>query len=202
LIDVTYTDRVPKLWSGTIEAHRAAVRDATIDATAKLVAEQGIGAVTMSRVAEETGIGRATLYKYFPDVEAILLAWHERQITDHLHQLAAVGSRSGSADARLEAVLEAYARINRKQPGTQLSGLLPLLHQGDHVKHAHGHLRDFIEGLITEGAAAGVMRDDVPPGDLADYCLHAISAARQLPSEAAARRLVQVIMTGLRADGP
>lgn len=193
---------MPKLWSGTIEAHRAAVRDATIDATAKLVAQQGIGAVTMSRIAEETGIGRATLYKYFPDVEAILLAWHERQIADHLHQLAAVGGRSGAADTRLEAVLEAYARINRKQPGAQLSGLLPLLHQGDHVKHAHGHLRDFIEDVITEGAAAGLMRDDVPPGDLADYCLHAVSAARQLPSDAAARRLVQVIMAGLRPDAP
>lgn len=193
---------MPKLWSGTIEAHRAAVRDATIDATAKLVAQQGIGAVTMSRIAEETGIGRATLYKYFPDVEAILLAWHERQIADHLHQLAAVGGRSGAPDTRLEAVLEAYARINRKQPGAQLSGLLPLLHQGDHVKHAHGHLRDFIEEVITEGAAAGLMRDDVPPGDLADYCLHAISAARQLPSDAAARRLVQVIMAGLRPDAP
>lgn len=34
--------------------------------------------MTMSRIAEEIGIGRATLYKYFPDVEAILLAWHER----------------------------------------------------------------------------------------------------------------------------
>ena len=38
----------------------------------------------MSQIAEQTGIGRATLYKYFPDVEAILLAWHERQVTGHL----------------------------------------------------------------------------------------------------------------------
>lgn len=79
---------MPKLWSDTIEAHRRTVRDATIDATAALVAEHGLRAVTMSQVAEATGIGRATLYKYFPDVEAILSAWHEREISAHLEQLA------------------------------------------------------------------------------------------------------------------
>ena len=49
-----------------------------------LAAERGRRAVTMSPIAEETGIGRATLYKYFAGVEEILLAWHERQIIAHL----------------------------------------------------------------------------------------------------------------------
>lgn len=49
------------------------------DTTAALVAEQGLTSVTMSRIAKESGIGLATLYKYFPDVESILLAWHERR---------------------------------------------------------------------------------------------------------------------------
>src|SRR6266508_4210937 len=81
--DVTYAWRMPKLWNKTIEAHRREVRDATLDTAAKLVAEHGLRAVTMSQIAEHTGIGRATLYKYFSGVEAILLAWHERQITGH-----------------------------------------------------------------------------------------------------------------------
>ena len=38
-----------------------------------MVAAHGLASVTMSRIAEETGIGRATLYKYFSDVEAILV---------------------------------------------------------------------------------------------------------------------------------
>jgi len=71
---------VPKLWNETIEEHRREVREAILDTTVALVAEHGLLSVTMSQIAEETGIGRATLYKYFPDVEAILLAWHERQI--------------------------------------------------------------------------------------------------------------------------
>lgn len=70
----------PKLWSETIETHRRAVQDSILDATAALVAEQGLREVTMSEIAEKSGIGRATLYKYFPDVDTMLLAWHERQV--------------------------------------------------------------------------------------------------------------------------
>ena len=69
---------MPKLWSETIEAHRRDVRGAILDTTAELVAEHGLLSVTMSQNAEATGIGRATLYKYFSDVEAILVARHER----------------------------------------------------------------------------------------------------------------------------
>jgi len=102
---------VPKLRNDTIEAHRREVREAILDTTATLVGEHGLRSVTMSQIADKTGIGRATLYKYFPDVDAILRAWHERQITSHLHQLAEIRDRIGDRRQRLEAVLEAYAVI-------------------------------------------------------------------------------------------
>ncbi|MER5317787.1 hypothetical protein [Streptosporangium roseum] len=38
--------------------------------------------------------------RYFPDVEAIPLAWHERQITGHLAFLAELRDRSGAASER------------------------------------------------------------------------------------------------------
>ena len=109
LMVVAYSDVVPRLWDETIEAHRRAVRDATLDTTAALVAQHGLASVTMSQIAEQTGIGRATLYKYFPDVETILVAWHQRQITEHLDQLADVRDHARNAGERLKAVLEAYA---------------------------------------------------------------------------------------------
>ncbi len=75
---------MPRLWTETIQTHRNQVRDAILDTMAALVEEQGLLQVTMSQIAEQAGIGRATLYKYFPDIESILLAWHDRQITAHL----------------------------------------------------------------------------------------------------------------------
>lgn len=185
---------VPKLWNETIQTHRRAVRDAALDAVASLVAVQGLSSVTMSRVAEETGIGRATLYKYFPDAEALLAAWHERQIADHLQRLATIRDRAGAPAQRLEAVLEAYALITYGHPGTESAALL---HQGAHVQRAQQHLVDFLQDLLAEAARTGQVRDDVPTGELAAYCLHALGAGGALSSTAAVHRLVAVTLTGL-----
>jgi AcrR family transcriptional regulator len=189
-----YTSMMPKLWNETIEAHRRAVRDATLDTTAALVAEHGLRSVTMSQIAEATGIGRATLYKYFSDVEAILVAWHERQVTGHLEYLAEVRDQAGDAGQRLEAVLEAYALITHEHHDNELAAQL---HRGEHVARAEQHLSDLIRDLLIEGAGTGDVRDDVPPGELASYCLHALTAASNLPSKAAVRRLVTVTLAGL-----
>jgi AcrR family transcriptional regulator len=185
---------MPKLWNDTVDAHRRAVREATLDATAALVDAHGLMAVTMSRIAQETGIGRATLYKYFPDVEAILLAWHERQITSHLQHLHDVCNRSGER-GRLSAVLEAYALMIRQRPHNELAAVL---HGGPHLVQAEQHLIEFLDDLLREGAQRGEVRQDVAPTELARYCLHALTAAGSLPSHAAVRRLVQVTLAGVQ----
>jgi AcrR family transcriptional regulator len=192
---------MPKLWSETIEAHRRDVRDAVLETTAGLVGEHGLRSVTMSQIAEKTGIGRATLYKYFPDVEAILLAWHERQIAGHLDYLAEVRDRADDARGRLAAVLEAYALIAHETHRRHNPEVAAFLHRDERVARAEEQLRNMIRDLITEGAESGELRNDVAPEELAGYCLHALAAAGGLQSKAAVRRLVKVTMAGLRAGG-
>ena len=189
---------MPKLWNDTIDAHRKAVRDATLDTTAALIAKHGLRGVTMSQIAEETGIGRATLYKYFPDVDAILLAWHERQIAAHLQQLVEVRDRALTPSDRLAGVLEAYALISHRSHGHHDHELASFLHRDAHVAHAEHELRAMIRDLVADAAKTGIVRDDVAPEELASYCLHALAAASQSPSKAAIRRLVGVTLAGLR----
>ena len=149
----------------------------------------------MSQIAEATGTGRASLHKYFSDVEAILVAWHERQVTGHLEQLAKVRDRPGKPGERLRAVLEAYALISQEHHGIELAAQL---RRGEHVADAQQHLRQFIRDLPTEGAQTGELRDAVAPDALASNCLHALAAASSLPSNAAVRRLVMVTLAGLQ----
>ncbi|MPY80493.1 MAG: TetR family transcriptional regulator [Actinophytocola sp.] len=191
---------MPKLWNNTIEAHRREVREAIIDATASLVGEHGVLGVTMSGVAQRSGIGRATLYKYFPDVEAILHAWHHRQIDAHLAELAALRDSSGAAVERLRNVLHAYARIahQRTQHDPELGAVLHRTHQGGHGADARSRLHTLLTELIADGAADGSLRTDVSADELAQFCLHALDAATGMPEPDAVHRLVAVTMAGLQ----
>ena len=193
-----YPWRVPKLWTETIEEHRRAVHDATLDTTAALVHEHGLAAVTMSQIAAEAGIGRATLYKYFPDVEAILVAWHERQISRHLRLLEQARDAADGPAARLEAVLTAFALIQHEHRGHSPELPAVMLHRGEHVTTARHQLHGLVSDLITACAEAGETRSDIPAGELAGYCLSALGAASSLPSNAAVHRLVAVTLAALR----
>jgi len=186
---------VPRLWEDTIDEHRRAVRDAILDATAYLVARDGLRSVTMLEVADRAGIGRATLYRYFADLDAVLIAWHERQLHGHLARLAALRAGPGSAGERLAAVLAVFAAIQYEHRGADGA---ELLHAGAHVARAHEHVRDVVRDLVADAARVGDVRDDVAPAELAGYCLAAVSAAAGAPSEAGVQRLVGLTLDGLR----
>ncbi|WP_050055025.1 TetR/AcrR family transcriptional regulator [Pseudarthrobacter siccitolerans] len=186
---------MPKLWNETIETHRDAVRGAVLDATVRLLAGHSASGVTMSAIAQGAGIGRATLYKYFPDVESIMLAWHERQIQAHLDELVGIKGQAVGARQQLEAVLHAYAFLSRSGHDESDSARL---HQGAHAGRAHQHLIRFLAEIIAEGADSGVFRADVGADELAAFCLHALGAAAGLTSHEAVLRLVRVTLDALQ----
>lgn len=192
-----YTAGVPKLWNETIAAHRETVRETILDTTLRLVGEHGLSAITMSQIAEQTGIGRATLYKYFPDVEAILLAWHERQVGAHLTQLAAIREQHTDPADRLNAVLTGYAFLSRHR-GAHPDDLATFLHRGTHLEPAQQHLLTLVTQVLADAAADGSVRTDTAPAQLASYALHALAAAADLPDQAAVHRLVDLVTAGLR----
>lgn len=171
-----------------------------MDTTWALVTEHGLASVTMTRIAEEAGIGRATLYKYFPDIEAILAAWHQRHVAEHLDHLGALRDQAGGPNERLEAVLAAFARIAHHR-GQQDAALVALLHRGEQAERAQRQLIELIRALLSDAAEAGSIRADVAPDELAAYCLHALAAAGALLSEDSVDRLVSVTMAGLRRAG-
>jgi AcrR family transcriptional regulator len=218
---------VPKLWTSTIETHRREVRDAIIETTAALVGKDGLPAVTMSRIAEEAGIGRATLYKYFPDVGSILVAWHDRHVEDHIRSMTEARDRSSDPEERLEAVLRTYASITYQRSRghaddpdhvrrhsaaggrTHHAGrthsheghsgdIAALVHQSRHVSRVQRQLLDLIRDVISGAARSGSVRRDVPADELARYALKALAAAGDVASRPAVDRIVSVTLAGLR----
>ena len=174
---------MPRIWADTIDTHRRQVNDAVLDATAELIAQDGPMSVTMSAIAERAGIGRATLYKYFPDVEAILVAWHGRDFAGHLERLTALVE---SETVTLRDVA-AFVRVQRGQhphrTGADLVGNLAHTLAG-----AQGVMEDAIErevvvaltALIVRLAQRKEVRVDQEPELLARWLLHAVHAPADL----------------------
>ena len=188
---------MPRLWTETIEAHRHAVRETILNTAWALTAEHGLRGVTMAQIAESAGIGRATLYKYFPDLEAILSAWHQRQAAAHLVELTELRHGPGEAGEHLVAVLTGYAHIaqQRAHHGPELAALL---HPAARSGHTEAQLDTLLIDLLIDAATAGDVRSDVSPDELARYCRHALGAAAELSSPAAVDRLMTVTLAGLR----
>lgn len=185
---------MPRLWNETIEAHRRDVTDSILATTAALVTEHGIRAVTMSQIAEQVGIGRATLYKYYPNVEAILIAWQHRRIAGHLAELTELSDGPSPAIGRLSNALRRYASITHESHNAELASLL---HPGGHLEAAQDQLHGLMTRLIEDAVRDGSVRTDVPPSELASFSLHAIGAACDVKSAAARERLVALTMDAL-----
>ncbi|MEO5666160.1 MAG: TetR/AcrR family transcriptional regulator [Nocardioides sp.] len=188
---------MPKLWDESIDGHRRAVRDAITEAAWQLAEETGPLSLTMSQVAKAAGIGRATLYKYFIDVESILIAHHAQHVEGHLQSLDELRAGSGPVGSRLVAVLRAYASICFHRGRHSSVDVSSLVHRDPQVAEAEHRLRQVFADLIDEAAAEDIVRVDVSSDELAAYCLRALSAAGQAADLGRVARLVRLVLDGL-----
>ncbi|MDQ3351430.1 MAG: TetR/AcrR family transcriptional regulator [Actinomycetota bacterium] len=169
------------------------MNDAILDATAELIAEHGPVSVAMSAVAERAGIGRATLYKYFPDVEAILVAWHTRDFAEHLHRLKALCEND---DVTLEDLAEFVRAQRRRHPPRKGSDVLgALAHTLAPPESAieatiEPEITAVLTHLLTRLARRKEVRRDHDPEVLARWLLHAVHAPGGLDDQAVSQLLV------------
>lgn len=191
--NMLYTCFMPRLWDDTLEGHRQHLHQAILATTARLIQEKGLTGVTMQDIARETGIGRATLYKHFKDLGAILKSWHQQHLQQHLHHLQQTLHSEGTPIDHLRDVLTHFARTTHGHGQTEIS---QLLHQQPHAVEAQQHLLNMLTHLLEEGQATLSFRSDTPAEELALYCLHAVTAASRLP-EASQARMVELVLTGV-----
>ena len=80
-----------------------------LDAAAEMLEAGGVRSVNMLGIAKRVGIKGASLYKYFPDADAVLVALEQRNFLD-LGQRFADGERSG------EGLVRAYLAFTNERP--------------------------------------------------------------------------------------
>ena len=66
---------MPKISAGSVHEHVARQEAAVIGAAIRLFNERGVRDVSLAEIANEVGLARNSLYRYFPDKAHILAAW-------------------------------------------------------------------------------------------------------------------------------
>lgn len=68
---------MPRITGSNIAEHVATQEAAVVAAARRLFAERGVGAVSLGDIAAAVGLGRTSLYRYFPTKAHILQRWFD-----------------------------------------------------------------------------------------------------------------------------
>lgn len=138
--------------------------EAILDATEQLVVERGVEALTTREIAEAAGVPVASVYQYFADKEAVLLALVERHTAEMDEQVAAdlaaleVLSLATLVRTTMAAFVQVYHR-RRAFVEIYLRGRTnPALH-----RFGRQHNRRVAEALRELAVAEGLVKDDLTP---------------------------------------
>lgn len=175
---------------------RERVAAAIIEAAAAVLAERG-DAASMSEVASAAGVARATVYRYFPNRDALLEA---------LGAAAVREAGEGLAAARLDAVAidEAFTRAIR---ALVLVGDYFVVLARERARVAPDefdrHVSGLLSALVERGQSLGEIRQDVPVGWLVETLIGVIVSVLSAGSSAGVEDKVDAIsnlfLNGARA---
>ena len=110
--------------------------DQILDALQSLLEDKDIGKISVSEIARSAGIGKGSIYYYFPSKEAILEALIERNYETTLNTAKALaGQREVSPFMRMAMLFQACRNSSKAflRQDTKISGIstkdMLLLHQ-------------------------------------------------------------------------
>ncbi len=77
---------MPRITAGSVAEHVAQQERAVFDAAIALFIERGYRAVTLGDIAQEVGLARNSLYRYFPTKASILLRWYAEEMPTQIQR--------------------------------------------------------------------------------------------------------------------
>ena len=171
---------------------------AILDAAAHALSEHGNNA-NMADVAGAAGVSRATLYRYYPDREALLDALASHALAEAAARLADAGLERASVEDAIERIVRALTAV-----GDRYAVLVREQVEAD---------PDEIERLVAapmravfaRGIESGLLRQDLPAEVLLELFGGALQAALRLTQrgklglEDASAAAASVFLNGARA---
>ncbi|WP_269856613.1 TetR/AcrR family transcriptional regulator [Streptomyces sp. RPT161] len=144
-------------------------RRAVLDAALRLCQRDGYQALTIKGIAQAAGVGRQTVYRWWPTKEAVLL----EALRDLVHrQSARLAPDTGDTLADVRTLLDTTFRLARELTGHALVGLMA---QAQHDPDLSARLQGTVIGprraalrdVLARGVERGELSDGEVPLDLA-----------------------------------
>jgi AcrR family transcriptional regulator len=170
-----------------VARHRAAL----IEAATEVFATHGVN-VALDAVVEAAGVGRATLYRHFPDRTALLLALFDRQIAPLL-----AAPPTGSGDALITMIRQ--MGLASRGAAVLSDAWRTIAPDNAELQQRQKALRSALEKPLADAIEAGRVRADLTIDDVITIIRMVAGAARHVQGgEGAADRAIDLVLNGIR----
>lgn len=171
-------------------------RQLLIDAAKTGFADIGLD-VSLEDIARRAGVGIGTLYRHFPNREAVVEAVYRREVEQLAEAVPHLLKNFPAGEALhkwMHLFIDYIATKRLIAPSlAAAAGRTPTLHSC-----AVEIITDALSGLVQRAIASGDVRKDIAPSDLLRALVGVSYGNPDKDWEASARRLVDILMDGLR----
>lgn len=173
-------------------------RDQILAAALEVFRERGTE-VPMKEIADRAGVGVGTLYRRFPDRDALMIGTAQAHL-ERLAEMAATAFRDeDSAWLALSRFLRECAEMRL---GALVSAIDPVLHAEIQVDarltEARTAVTDLVARMTAQAQTDGDLRTDIGPEDVALLMTVQVYTRAAESNSAAVRRVLTIVMDGLR----
>jgi len=187
------------------------VKKSILESARRLFARFGPKKTTLDEIAQEAGIGKATLYYYFRDKQEIFLKVIEEEAEELLRRMEQAVQEYENPELKLRALILAKASAFMELLNLRWLGEMPELFHWSELKKAHQKLtqreQKLVEQILKEGRERGFFSIE-DPSLTAENLTRLFSAleqelAEQKPGEFKTRLegILSLLLDGIRARG-
>ncbi|MYZ49736.1 TetR/AcrR family transcriptional regulator [Rhizobiales bacterium L72] len=176
-------------------------RDKLVEAAARVFAEQGGVDASLEDIARRAGVGIGTLYRHFPTREHLVEVVYRREV-EALSRAADALAAANPPDVALNEWMLRLVDYAATKRG--MANSLRVLQDTNAALFADtaGLVSATLRRLLEAAAAAGTVRSDVDSADVFRAISGIFSAPGTPDWRERSRRLVSLIMDGLRWSAP